>query len=68
MLRTGLWNCKAKLYKLSVNGKTDDLPRRPTVSSVNIATYQLKQLKKNYCGILENQNITSKVQKSLFSK
>ena len=33
----------AKLHKLPVNGKTDDLPIRPIVPSINTATYQLEK-------------------------
>ena len=51
----------AKLHKLPVNGKIDDLPIIPIVSNINTATYQLaKHLSKVLSPLRESEhNITS---------
>ena len=47
----------AKLHKLPVNGKIDDLPIRPIVSNTNAATYQLaKHLSKLLSPLRESEH------------
>ena len=58
----------AKLHKLPVNGKIDDLPIRPIVSNINTAIYQLvKHLSKALFPLRElERNI--KITKASFGK
>ena len=50
----------AKMHKLSLNGKVDDLPLRPIVSNINTATYNLAKFLSNLLAPLLESEYTVK--------
>ena len=58
--RPGKFYGTAKMHKLSLNGKVDDLPLQPLISNINTATYNLAKFLSKLLAALRESEYTVK--------